>query len=101
MKITATLFEKTYRGERVSIPIADLPPELLTPENNIMINIERGEFAENGWDEGETSVVITHYREQTEEEKKQFKLHLEALKAKRTEERYKEYLKLKKEFETK
>jgi len=101
MKITAKLFEKSYRGERVSIPIADLPPELLTPENNIMIYTNRGEFGNNGWDEGETYVVITHYREQTEEEKKQFKLHLEALKAKRTEERYTEYLKLKKEFETK
>ena len=99
MKITATLFEKTYRGERVSIPIADLPPELLTPENNIMIYTNRGEFGNSGWEEGETSVVITHYREQTEEEKKQFKLHLEALKANRTKERYKEYLKLKKEFE--
>ena len=32
MKITAKLFEKEYRGERVSIPIADLPLELLTPE---------------------------------------------------------------------
>jgi hypothetical protein len=101
MKITATLFEKTYRGERVSIPISDLPAELLTPENNIMINVERGVFAENGWDEGETSVVITHYREQTEEEKEQFRLHLESLKAKRTKERYTEYLKLKKEFEAK
>ena len=99
MKITATLFEKIYRGERVSIPIADLPAELLTPENNIMVYTNRGEFGNSGWEEGETTVIITHYREQTEEEKKQFKLHLEALKAKRTEERYAEYLKLKKEFE--
>jgi hypothetical protein len=99
MKITATLFEKTYRGKRVSIPIADLPVELLIPENNIMIHTERGEFGSNGWDEGETSVIITHYREQTEKEKKKFRLHLESLKAKRTKERYAEYLKLKKEFE--
>ena len=99
MKITAKLFEKTYSGERVSIPISDLPAELLTPENNIMIYTNRGEFNSNGWEEGETYVVITHYREQTEEEKKQFRLHLESLKAKRTKERYTEYLKLKKEFE--
>ena len=99
MKITAKLFEKKYSGERVSIPIFDLPPELLTPENNIMIYTNRGEFDRNGWEEGETTVVITHYREQTEEEKKQFKLHLESLKANRKKERYAEYLKLKKEFE--
>ena len=99
MKITEKLFEKRYSGERVSIPISDLPLELLTPENNIMIHTNRGEFNSDGWDEGETHVVITHYREQTEEEKKQFKLHLESLKANRTKERYEEYLKLKKEFE--
>lgn len=100
MKITIKLFEKTYEGERTSIPISDLPPELLAPENNIMIRVKEGYNDGNGWNEGETSVVITHYREQTKEEKEEWIKRFEALKLKKKEERRQQYLKLKKEFET-
>lgn len=99
MKIVKVLFEKRYSGERIFIPISDLPTELLIPENNIMIHTDHGRYGSNGWEEGETLVVIKAYREQTDEEKTEFRLHLEELKAKRTEERKKQYLKLKKEFE--
>jgi len=99
MKITKILFEKRYNGERLSIPISDIPNELLVSGNDIMINVNQGDYGSNGWVEGETYLRISQYREQTEEEKQQFRNHLENLKKERTEKRRLEYLKLKKEFE--
>lgn len=99
MKIKKILFEKQYAGERAFIPIADLPKELLVPENNIMIHVEEAFYTENNSHDGYTTVVINTHREQTEEEKEEFRKHLDELKAKRKEERREQFLKLKKEFE--
>lgn len=99
MKITKILFEKEYRGERTSIPISDIPKEFLVPGNNIMVCVEETFYTENNSSDGHTTVRISTYREQTEEEKKELRAHIEKLKKVRKEERRKEYLKLKKEFE--
>lgn len=99
MKITETLFKKRYRGERAFIPIKDIPVEFLASKNNIMIHVERGENGYNGWEEGETTLIISVEREQTELEKQEFKKQWDKLKAESKEKRRIEYLNLKKEFE--
>lgn len=99
MKITKVLFKKSYRGEYTSVPISDIPPELLIPENRIMVRVDQCDYSNGQEYEGETEVIITNYREQTEEEKNEMKAHIAELKAKRKEEQYQLYLKLKKEFE--
>ena len=99
MKITDILFEKKYNSELLCIPISDLPKELLIPGNDIMIKVHEGFNDSNGWNEGETYVRISQYREQTQEEKEKWKKRFETLKLERKEERRKQYLQLKKEFE--
>jgi len=99
MKITKVIFEKSYNGEYDWLPISDIPQEFLKPENKIMIHIQPGYHDSNGWVEGDTIIKIAVHREQTEEEKEAMRKHFQELKAKRKEERYAEYLKLKKEFE--
>ncbi len=99
MIITATLFKKSYDGERAFISLSDIPTQFLVPENDIMIHVEQGENDSNGWNEGHTTLVISKQREQTEEEKKVFKEHFAKLKAESKQKRREEYLKLKTEFE--
>lgn len=98
MKITETLWEKQYSGERLSIPIKDIPTKFLTTENNIMIHIEGAFYTDNNSHDGYTHIIITNYREQTEEEKDAFREHIENLKTERKEERKQQFLKLKEEF---
>lgn len=99
MKITKTLFKKHYNGERAFIPISDIPVEFLASENNIMIHVERGYNDSNGWNDGQTTLVISIHREQTEGEKEAMRKHIDKLKAERTEKDRQLYLKLKKQFE--
>lgn len=99
MKIKVKLFEKVYSGEIAFIPIADLPKELLVPENNIMINVHKAFYTENNSSDGQTIVEISTFREQTKEEKEEFRKRLEEIRIKGKEVRRMQYLKLKKEFE--
>jgi len=99
MKVTEILFEKRYSGERAFIPLADIPPSFLIPENNIMIHVNEAFYTENNSSDGETIIIITRLREQTEEEKEEFRKQIKEQKAKSKEERRKQYLKLKEEFE--
>jgi hypothetical protein len=99
MKINKLLFKKRYDGERNFIPLSDIPVEFLVPENNIMIHVEAGYNDSNGWNEGITTLTVSIYREQTDEEKAKMKNHFEELRAKSKLERREQYLKLKKEFE--
>lgn len=99
MKITEVLFEKSYTGVYQCIPIADIPKEFLTPENDIMIHVEEGYYDDNGWMGGSTIVKITHTREQTPEEKEETRKFFAEKRAQYKKERYELYLTLKKDFE--
>lgn len=99
MKITKIVFEKSYPGEYRWIKMSDIPKEALIPENKIMIHVEQGYNDSNGWNEGETTIQIAVEREQTQQEKDEMRRFLEERKIQSKNERYEEYLKLKKEFE--
>lgn len=99
MKKTEILFKKVYDGEYAYLPISDIPQEFLVPENKIMIHTEEGYHDNNGWNIGCTTIEISHEREMNEEEKEEMRQFILQKRAESKEERRKEYLKLKKEFE--
>ena len=99
MKVKDLIFEKIFSGapSRV-IRRSDFPDELL-PDDIIVINREDGFYSENNSWDGETRIQILREREQTEEEKEEFRNFLAERREQLKKERYQEYLKLKKEFE--
>lgn len=97
--IREKFFSKHYDGIRTSIPVSDLPKNIL-PTDSIDIEKVEGYYSENNsWDD-HTILVVYREREETDDEFAKRKIEIEKLKEKSTKQRYEQYLKLKKEFET-
>lgn len=92
------IFEKYYRGAISGIRFSDLPKDLLEDD---IINIEHveGHYSENNSWGDHANLYVYREREETDEEFEERQRKMEEIFKKSKEERYKQYLKLKEEFE--
>lgn len=92
------IFTKTYRGSQSEVPFGDLPKDLL-PIDKIFIEYDEGFYSENNsWDPS-TKLHIFRNREETDAEFEERKAWWDAKKEESRTSRYKDYLRLKQEFE--
>lgn len=92
------IFSKRYEGIRISVPVSDLPKNILHTDS---IDIEKveGYYSENNsWDD-HTNLVVYREREESDIEFTERKEEVKKLKEESKNQRYELYLKLKKEFE--
>lgn len=101
MKIERLLFKIKFDGDRRIIPMKSIPNNLLTHDKDYYISIEKEPefYSENNSYDATTTLRVIEIREETDEEKRifreEFTKKLEEIK----EERRKNYIQLKKEFE--
>ncbi|MBM3712521.1 MAG: hypothetical protein FJW56_03680 [Actinobacteria bacterium] len=97
--IREKIFAKHYDGLRISIPVSDLPKNIL-PTDSIDIQKVEGNYTENNsWDD-HTILLVYRDREETDDEFAKRKLEVDALKEQSRKQRYEQYLKLKEEFKS-
>jgi len=97
--IREKIFSKQYTGIRTSIPVSDLPKNILQTDS---IDIEKveGYYSENNsWDD-HTILIVYREREETDAELANRELSYEKKKAESKKIRFEQYIKLKKEFES-
>lgn len=96
--IREKIFSKQYDGIRTSIPVSDLPKNIL-PTDSIDIEKIEGYYSENNsWDD-HTNIIVYRELEETDVEFAERKLRDEKLSEQSKRQKYELYLKLKKEFE--
>ena len=92
------IFRKEFAGNQHEIRVSDLPKDLR--ENDIIdISREEGFYSENNSYDPYTILLVGREREETDEEFEIRKLEHEELEKERKANRFKQYQKLKKEFE--
>jgi len=97
--IREKIFSKQYDGIRTSIPVSDLPKNILQTDS---IDIEKveGYYSENNsWDD-HTILIVYREREETDDELANRELSYEKKKEESKKARFEQYIKLKKEFES-
>ena len=92
------IFTKEYQGSQTFIPLGDLPKDLL-PTDKIFIEYDEGFYSENNSWDSFTRVHVFRNREETDAEFEERKAWWDAKKEESRTSRYKDYLKLKQEFE--
>lgn len=99
MKVREVIHEVRFE-DNPPIRMKDFKPDFELQDDDIIeIHVDEGYYSENNsWDPF-TRVFIIREREQTAEEKAEFKAALDKMKEKNKKERHKLYLDLKKEFE--
>lgn len=98
-EIDEVIFSKHYNGCRPWILISDLPTDLLPTDKLSIDNDNEGYYSDNNsWDPN-TQVTIYRSRLETDEEYSERIEKEKKLKEEGREIRYKNYLKLKEEFE--
>ena len=96
--INEKIFEKSYYGQHASIRVSDLPDNLL-PTDKIVVVSDEGYYSEdNSWDPN-TTLYIYREREETDAEFEERKTWWAEKNEESRTNRYRDYLKLKQEFE--
>lgn len=96
--IREKIFSKHYDGIRTSIPVSDLPKNILPTDSIDIEKVESYYSENNSWDD-HTILVVYREREETDDEFKKREMEIEKLKEQSRNQRYEHYLKLKTEFE--
>ena len=96
--IREKIFSKQYDGIRISIPVHDLPKDILPTDSIDIEKVERSYSENESW-EDHTILVVYRERQETDDEFTKRKIEFEKLKEQSRKQRYEQYLKLKKEFE--
>lgn len=99
MKVEEIVFRRHYDGLMHYIDMSDIPLKFLTHEFKIDIEKTPAFYGSEHGNDDYTDLRIIKIREQTEEEKAEFKKKWKELEEKSRKERYEEYLRLKKEFD--
>jgi hypothetical protein len=97
-RIQETIYTKMYNNEQAEIRFSDLPKDI---EENDIIHIHREEAhnsIDNSYD-AYTELIVLRERDETDEEYRERMLELEKYREELKKMRYKNYLKLKSEFE--
>jgi len=92
------IFKKSYEGSQSGIPFGDLPKDLL-PTDKIFIEYDEGFYSENNSWDPYTRLHVFRNREETDAEFEERKAWWDEKKEVSRKNRYKDYLKLKQEFE--
>jgi hypothetical protein len=96
--INEKIFEKTYDGQHAAIRVSELPTNLLPTDKIVVVSDEGYHSEDNSWDPT-TTLYVYREREETDAEFEERKAWWDAKKEETRTSRYKDYLKLKQEFE--